>query len=237
MNHQIAPSSSFGPSYRQSSDIRGNEDERMARYTLSQLAFVLTGPETLRRDGLCPVSWQYVFDKRRFDLALCWIELLPLLPLAILLLCGAVEAYGIRKLPSKRLSGWRGLGLYRLKLVRKTRQARWKARNGTKVRKLICITTGRTLLGCRCRALRYPNGHHHHLAHFLPPSIGCSARGSLGRLIALLVHRCGRISSCFTAPVPPFIFHLAFLLVVLYPHQPRYITHPNRPSFFPVFCL
>lgn len=94
----------------------------MGEYTLGQLAFVLTGPSMLRHGGnsdggLCPSSWKHIFNYERFDLTLCYVELLPCLPLAILLVFGSIEAWSLRKLPVKRLSGWRGLGLYRLKLV------------------------------------------------------------------------------------------------------------------------
>jgi hypothetical protein len=82
-----------------------------------QLLFALTGPEVYRHDGLCPVSWKHYFNPKRFDLTLCWVELLPLVPLAILLPFGAAEAWSLRKLETKRLSGFRGLGLYRAKLV------------------------------------------------------------------------------------------------------------------------
>lgn len=82
-----------------------------------QLLYALTGPTAYRRDGLCPVSWKHYFDARRFDLSLCWVELLPLVPLAILLPFGAAEAWSLTKLEKKRLSGFRGLGLYRSKLV------------------------------------------------------------------------------------------------------------------------
>lgn len=89
------------------------------RYSISQLAIVLTGPtpETARQHGLCPYSWKHYFDPRRFELSLCWVELLPLLPLALLISCGSFEAWSLRKLDTKRLSGFRGIGLYRLKLV------------------------------------------------------------------------------------------------------------------------
>ena len=83
----------------------------------SDLAFILTGPDGSH--GLCPYSWRQIFDKERFDLSLCWIDLFPLAPLAILLPFGAAEAWSLRKSDIKRLSGWRGLGLYRLKLVRR----------------------------------------------------------------------------------------------------------------------
>lgn len=85
--------------------------------SLRQLAFILSGPEMRGREGLCPHSWRQIFDSQRFDLSLCWIDLLPLLPLSLLLACGSWEAWSLRKAPVKRLSGWRGLGLYRLKLV------------------------------------------------------------------------------------------------------------------------
>ena len=88
--------------------------------SLRQLAFVLTGPSMLRHgnsDALCPRGWKEIFDRSRFDLSVCYSELLVVIPLLILVLCGSVEAWSLRKLPVKRLSGWRGLGLYRLKLV------------------------------------------------------------------------------------------------------------------------
>lgn len=70
------------------------------------------------RDGLCPESWKHILNYDRFDFTLCWIEILvPVIPLALLLLSGSIEAWSLRKLPAKRLSGFRGLGLYRLKLV------------------------------------------------------------------------------------------------------------------------
>ncbi len=90
------------------------------RMSLRQLAFVLTGPSMLRHgnsDALCPRGWKEIFDRSRFDLSVCYSEALVVLPLLVLLLCGSVEAWSLRKLPVKRLSGWRGLGLYRLKLV------------------------------------------------------------------------------------------------------------------------
>lgn len=83
-----------------------------------QLLFALTGPEAYRHDGLCPISWKHYFNPRRFDFSLCWVELLPLIPLAVLLPFGAAEAWSLRKLETKRLSGFRGLGLYHAKLVR-----------------------------------------------------------------------------------------------------------------------
>lgn len=88
-----------------------------ATYSGRQLLFALTGPELYRHDGLCPSSWKHIFNKERFDFTLCWVELLPLVPLAILLPFGAVEAWSLRKLETKRLTGFRGLGLYRIKLV------------------------------------------------------------------------------------------------------------------------
>ena len=87
-------------------------------YDLRQLAFVLTGPSASSYDGLCPTSWKHLFNSKRFDLSLCWIDLLPLLPLSILLLIGSIEGWSLRKLPVKRLSdAWRGRSLYQLKLV------------------------------------------------------------------------------------------------------------------------
>jgi hypothetical protein len=85
--------------------------------SVRQLLFALSGPEVLRHDGLCPGSWKHYFDPRRFDLSLCWVELLPLVPLSLLLLFGPFEAWSLRNLEIKRLSGFRGIGLYRLKLV------------------------------------------------------------------------------------------------------------------------
>ena len=109
----------------------------MVHYGLAELVYVLSGPSDLQglhqdgslsmqqlqrhrhseSDALCPSNWKHLFSRQRFDLTLCYVELLPLIPLAILLLCGSFEAWSLRRLPQKRLSGFRGLGLYRIKLV------------------------------------------------------------------------------------------------------------------------
>lgn len=100
-------------------------------FSFGQLPLVLTGPVGVitgaaqgyhlyadGSNGLCPSSWRHLFNRNRFDLNVCYEALLPLIPLAVLLLFGGAEAWSLRKLQRKRLSGWRGLGLYRLKLVR-----------------------------------------------------------------------------------------------------------------------